>query len=65
MKDKEFLFRLVNSKDVLLFIGAGFSIPSGMPSGNELKEFLVEDLKEITGLDMSDKSLQDICDLLK
>lgn len=65
MKDKEFLFRLVNSKDVLLFIGAGFSIPSGLPSGNKLKEFLVEDLKKIIGLDMSDKSLQDICDLLK
>jgi len=65
MKDKEFLFRLVNSKDVLLFIGAGFSIPSGLPSGKKLKEFLVEDLRKITGLEMSDKSLQDICDLLK
>ncbi|MGB4659203.1 MAG: SIR2 family protein [Mobilitalea sp.] len=65
MKDKEFLFRLVNSKDVLLFIGAGFSIPSGLPSGNTLKEFLVEDLQKIIGLDMSDKSLHDVCDLLK
>jgi hypothetical protein len=33
MKDKDYLFRLISSKDVLLFIGAGFSILYGLPSG--------------------------------
>lgn len=65
MKDKDYLFQLIASKDVLLFIGAGFSILSGLPSGNTLKNSLVQDVQRLTNLDMADKSLQDICDVLQ
>lgn len=65
MKDKDYLFHLISSKDVLLFIGAGFSVPCGLPSGNKLKDSLARELENRTGLDMSDRSLQDICDALK
>lgn len=65
MKDKEKLFRSISSKDVLLFIGAGFSIPCGLPSGNDLKKLLADKLHKHTGSRMHDLPLQDISDTLK
>jgi len=37
MSEKEYLFSSILSNDVLPFIGAGFSISAGLPSGSELK----------------------------
>ncbi|MEA5043780.1 MAG: SIR2 family protein [Petrimonas sp.] len=65
MKDKEYLLQLIGSKDILLFIGAGFSISSELPSGSALKNLLAQDVQKLTNLEMSDKSLQDICDVLQ
>ncbi len=41
---KESLFKLIRKEEVVIWAGAGLSINAGFPSGNELKEILLNDL---------------------
>lgn len=41
---KERLFKLINKGEIILFAGAGLSIPAGFPNGNGLKNILWESL---------------------
>ena len=41
---KESLFKLIRKEEVVIWAGAGLSIYAGFPSGNELKETLLNDL---------------------
>lgn len=39
------LFELIRNEDVILFLGAGFSLRSGYPSGNKLSNIIYNDLR--------------------
>lgn len=41
------LFKLIREENVVLFIGAGFSLYTGLPSGNKLKLDLIEEFSEL------------------
>ena len=43
---EENLFQLISKGDVVLFVGAGLSLYAGLPSGNQLSEFLYEGLSK-------------------
>lgn|GEM_PF-1892156 len=45
--DKAELYRIIRQESTLLWVGAGFSLNAGMPSGNEIKELLYESLNEL------------------
>lgn len=38
------LFELIRKEDIVLFIGAGFSLKAGYPGGNRLAEIIYNDL---------------------
>jgi len=43
---KQNLFRLIRQEDVILFVGAGFSLYAGYPSGKQLKEVFLNELND-------------------
>lgn len=59
----ERLFELIRREEVILFVGAGFSIKAGYPSGNELGRIIFQNLTESEKLEFSqDLSLTDLSD---
>lgn len=43
----EKLYKLIREENVVLFIGAGFSLYTGLPSGNKLKEELINSVPDL------------------
>ncbi|VDH16996.1 Uncharacterised protein [Algoriella xinjiangensis] len=43
----EKLFKLIREENVVLFVGAGFSMYTGLPSGNKLKEELINSVPDL------------------
>ena len=40
------LFELIRREEVVLFVGAGFSIDAGYPSGDSLRKIIYDDLND-------------------
>lgn len=58
----EKLYKLIREENVVLFVGAGFSLYTGLPSGNELKKELINSVPDLKDdLDYND-SLSKVAD---
>jgi len=49
------LFELIRKEEVVLFVGAGFSINAGYPSGDKLCKRIFDDLSDTEKTDINDK----------
>lgn len=54
MNNYERLFELIRKEEVVLFVGAGFSIKAGYPSGNELCQLIYKELNDSERQDIRD-----------
>lgn len=58
----EKLFRLIRNEEVVLFVGAGFSLYTGLPSGRKLKEELIDSVPHLENDIDKSESLSKIAD---